>query len=98
MAAPAALRFRYCNHGYSRGCCERFPDAEPRSGLRYSIVARTVAGLQVLCVEERNYAPSHWQSVRYFVEGERLEPEPRDRCLQAQLLAFCRSYLKRFAH
>jgi len=95
--APAELRFRCCNHGYSRGCCERFPSAEPRSSLRYDVVRHTESTLDLVCIEEQNYAPLAWRPVQYFLATERLEPELRNVCMQAQVTAFCRSYVKRFS-
>lgn len=97
LAIAVELRFRCCNHGYSRGCCDRFPASEVRSGLRYNVVRRTAASLEILCVEEQHYAPLRWHAVEYFFESERIEPEPADVCMRAQVLAFCRSYLKRFS-
>jgi len=96
ISAPPALRFRQCNHGYSQGACERFPSAEARSCARFNVVRRLEATLDVLCVEEQNYAPLRWQSVEYSIVSDRLTVEFSDVCLAAQLLAFCRSYLKRF--
>ena len=96
LPIPEQVRFRCCNHGYSRGACERFPADESRSGLRYDVVRRTGTGLEVVCVEEKDYAPLHWQSIRYFPDTQRIEPELNDICMEAQLLAFCQSYLKRF--
>jgi hypothetical protein len=97
LAVPSALRFQCCNHGYSRGCCGRFPESEARSGLRYNVVRRTAGALEILCVEEQHYAPLRWHSVQYFFEDERIEPELADLCTRAQVVAFCRSYLKRFS-
>jgi hypothetical protein len=96
ISAPPALRFRCCNHGYSRGGCERIPAADVRSCARYNVVARSEATLKVLCVEEQNYAPLRWQSFEYSIPGDRLSMDVSDICLCAQLLAFCRSYVKRF--
>ena len=95
-AVPGDVRFRCCNHGYSRGFCQRLPALENLSGLRYSILRRTDALLEVLCIEEQDYAPLRWHSIQYFFEGGRIEPEPLNLCIRAQVLAFCRSYLKRF--
>lgn len=97
IEAPAELRFRCCNHGYSKGCCERFPSGDARSSLRYHVVKQTQSGLELICIEEQNYAPLAWRTVRYFLAGERLEPQPNDDCMQAQAIALCRSYLKRFS-
>jgi hypothetical protein len=97
IEAPAELRFRCCNHGYSKGSCERFPSGEVRSSLRYHVVRRTERALEFICIEEQNYAPLAWHQVQYFFANERLEPELDDACIQAQAIAFCRSYLKRFS-
>jgi hypothetical protein len=96
IEAPLELRFRCCNHGYSKGSCERFPAGEVRSSLRYHVVKRTESTLELVCIEEQNYAPRTWRPVQYFLASECLEPELEDACIQAQAIAFCRSYLKRF--
>jgi hypothetical protein len=93
---PAEARFRCCNHGNSRGTCAHFPAGEQRSALRYEIVGRTAAALELLLLEERDYAPVAWQTVRYILAGESLEPEIGDIVKQAQIRAFCRSFLDRF--
>jgi hypothetical protein len=93
---PGEVRFRCCNHGNSRGTCVHFPAGEARSALRYEIVGRTAAALDLLLLEERDYAPLTWQTVRYVLAGELLEPEIADIVKQAQIRAFCRSFLDRF--
>ncbi len=97
IEAPAELRFRCCNHGYSRGCCERFPSSEARSAVRYSVLRHSRNTLDLICIEEQNYAPLRSRTVRYFLTSERLEPELDDACIQAQAVAFCRSYLGHFS-
>jgi len=96
LAVPAELRFRCCNHGYSRGCCERIPLGEHRSSLRYDVVRRTTTTLELICIEEEDYAPLRWRSVKYVVANDSLRPEVDDHCVRAQAIAFCRSYLQRF--
>jgi hypothetical protein len=93
---PTGMRFRCCNHGNSRGTCVHFPAGEQRSALRYEIVSRTASSLELLLLEERDYAPHAWQTVRYILAGESLEPEIADIVKQAQIRAFCRSFLIRF--
>jgi hypothetical protein len=95
IATPAELRFRCCNHGYSRGSCQRFPSGDTRSALRYDVVRRTQSTLELVCIEEQNYAPLRWRTIQYSLASERLEPEIEDACTQAQAIAFCRSYLRR---
>lgn len=95
--APAALRFRYCNHGYSRHACERIPAGDARSCTRYNVIRRSGSALDVLWIEEENYAPLRWHVVQYSIPGDCLTAtELGDLCVTAQLLAFCRSYVKQF--
>ena len=96
LPVSSAVRFQCCNHGYSRGLCERFPGNESRSGVRYNIARRTGTALEIICIEEQQYAPLRWYSITYFFENQRIEPELSDICIRAQVLAFCKSYLRRF--
>ncbi len=97
VSSSEVARFRWCNHGNSKGCCPAFPEHEKRSCLRYEIISRENDALRVLCIEEQAYAPLRWYPVQYIRGEERLEPEPEDFCVRSQLIAFCRSYLARFA-
>jgi len=96
VGAPAEHRFRCCNHGYSHGLCEIFPSADARSCFRYTVLAHSSAGLEIICIEEQNYAPLRWHPTQYRLATGCLEPELADVCMRAQALAFCRSYLSRF--
>ena len=90
----AAVRLRLCNHGNVRKLCGRFPAEESRSSFRFEVVSRSRARLELLFIEEEFYAPKAWRKLAFQVDGARLEPTPKDACERAQLLAFCRSYLK----
>ena len=96
FAAPAELRFRCCNHGYSRDRCEHFPAAEIRSAIRFDVLQQDAEEIEILCVEERDYAPLRWQKLRYRVAAGVIEPELPDACARAQARAFCQSLLRRF--
>ena len=93
---PEDVRFQCCNHGNSRSTCPRFPAVETRSALRYHLVSRSATEIELVCVEENNYAPAAWYVVRYAVAGGTISPDISNDCLRAQILAFCRSYLDRF--
>jgi hypothetical protein len=93
---PGELRFRCCNHGNSRGTCSHFPDRETRSSIRYEMVKQTSTTLDLILLEERDYAPAAWRAVRYALASECLDPEVEDACQRAQIRAFCRSFLDRF--
>jgi hypothetical protein len=93
---PASARFRFCNHGYSRGECGKAVTAsEPRSN-RFELVKRDQSSLELLVIEEQEYAPLRWAKIIFSTAEHRLEPEPADLCLGAQLRAFCESYLRHF--
>lgn len=89
-------RFRFCNHGYSHGECGHSLQPDAPSCNRFAVLSRDCGSLELLCVEEQEYAPVRWLKVRFSIAEERLEPEPPDTCLRAQVRAFCRSYLRRF--
>lgn len=95
LPVEAEFRFSCCNHGYGRDC-GRLPAGAATLLYRYTVAARTGDGLEVLCIEEQQFAPQAWQRVMYVQEGERLEPEISDPCMRAQIVSFCRSYLKKF--
>jgi hypothetical protein len=93
IAVPEELRL-CCNLG---GLCDRFPQGERRSRLRYHVSGRTAAALCVLCIEEQNYAPSRWYQVQYLIAEGRVEPEIEDARVRAQVVAFCRAYMERLS-
>lgn len=97
VPAPEPFRFRWCNHGNSKGSCPAFPLTEMRSCLRYEAVAMEGRVLRVLCIEEQAFAPLRWYSIEYSCADGSLQPEPEDSRVRSQVLAFCQSYLARFA-
>lgn len=86
--------FRYCNQGYSNGCCSRYPIHEEISCLRYSITRRTSEALQVICVEETAHEPRRWHHFEYLLQASDLKGEAPTECMRAQAIAFCQSYLR----
>jgi hypothetical protein len=97
MRPPKELRFACCNHGYSRGACPHFPTSEDRSALRFDVLMSSPDLIELLLVSESEHFPINWARYRYCVAAETLEPEPADVCTRAQIMAFCRSYLRRFS-
>lgn len=97
IPAPGELRFRCCNHGYSRGTCPHLPKAETRSAMRFDVIARTPEILEFRLVEESEYTPLRWHTLRYSIAGGVIEPLLEDICMLAQAHAFCRSFLSRFS-
>ena len=97
IPAPAELRFRCCNHGYSAGCCPNLPAQETRSAIRFDVTARNAEMLCVLYVEEQDHSPLLWRTIRYSIAEDTLIPELPSASAQAQARAFCLSFLRRFA-
>lgn len=96
MPVPAEARLRLCNHGNVRGQCAHFPLQEQRSCFRFEVVHRSTDRLDVLLIEESLYTPLAWHRLAFLIATEQLEPDPPDACQRAQLLAFCRSYLRQY--
>jgi hypothetical protein len=95
LPVAAEARLRLCNHGNARGLCAHFPAQERRSCFRFEVLRRSTAHLDLLFIEESGYAPLAWHRLAFTIDPEELEPDPADPCQRAQLLAFCRSYLRR---
>jgi hypothetical protein len=97
LPVPAGARLRLCNHGNACGQCGHFPADSSCSSVRFEVLRRSPGGLDLLFVKESRYTPISWDRVTFSASPERLEPEPLDVCQHAQLLAFCRSYLRRYS-
>lgn len=83
-----------CNHGYARGHCERFPQAEPSIALRYSVIRLDGSELEFLCIAEENHAPVRSRRLHFSFDLNRVKEMDLNTCLAAQAVAFCRSYLR----
>lgn len=95
-SVPVEARLDYCNHGYSRGSCEHFPAHETRSALRYTVLRHSPDVLEILCIEEQDHAPLHHYQLRYQIAESALSTPTSNEAVQAQAIAFCRSYLTHF--
>lgn len=95
VPVPAESRFAGCNHGNRENPCGRFPAGTDRSVLRLTVAAKDSDALEILAIEEADHRPVRWETVRFLLRTEELMPDPGGICQRAQLMAFCRSYLKR---
>ena len=96
MNAPAELQFQCCNQGNSRGICPHFPSQDTRGSLRYTVTARSSTDITLMIIEESEYAPLRWREAHYSIPQGRLDTDIGDLCTHAQVMAFCRSFLRRF--
>jgi hypothetical protein len=90
-------RFSGCNHGNRDNLCGRLPVGSEHAVLRLTVAKQDGEALEVLAIEEANHTPLRWQTVRFLLRSEEIMPDLPAICQRAQLLAFCRSYLKRSA-
>ena len=97
VAVPGETRFAGCNHGNRDVSCGRFPSDRERAVLRLTVAKEDGDSLEILAIEEANHSPVRWQTIRFLVQSEELVPNLAEICQRAQLLAFCRSYLKKAA-
>jgi hypothetical protein len=95
IPVDAETRMRLCNHGNVRGVCTHFPKDHTCSSFRLEVLRRSASHIDVLFIQEAFYSPAAWRRVEFLIDGERLDPETGDVCERAQILAFCRSFLRR---
>lgn len=84
-----------CNHGYARGLCERFPANEKNGAKRYSLLGRDGEQLNVLLINEEEYAPAGTRLLHFSISTNELLERDLDTATAAQAVAFCRSYLSK---
>ena len=97
----SAFRFSGCNHGHPDSGCPIFSAGQSRRNRRFHLGGESRENgptLNVLVLEIESHTPVRSCSVLYSKIDGHLEPEVRDRCERAQLLAFCGGYLKHFSH
>jgi len=85
----------HCNHGYARGACEHFPAGGRNGANRYSLLSCNREQLNLLLINEEDYAPGATRMLHYSIGANELLEHDLDPATAAQAAAFCRSYLKR---
>lgn len=85
----------HCNHGYALGGCRHFPTGGRNSANRYSLLSRNGEELDLLFINEEDYAPAATRMLHYSIGANELLEHDVDPAIAAQAAAFCRSYLKR---
>jgi hypothetical protein len=88
---------KYCNNGYARSACDRFPNDSPTDAVRFHIASLEPATLQIHWVLEKNCWPAGNGLLDYSRRtGQFLSVHP-DSILQRQAEAFLTSFLARIA-
>jgi hypothetical protein len=92
----AEILVGFCNMGYARSRCPRFPLDEGPDALRFAVSADDGERLSIRYAAERNYEPHSSGSVECRAADLRLS-EPVPSPLSRQIAAFAESYLRRKA-
>jgi hypothetical protein len=88
---------QFCNVGYGRGSCERFPASAPADAVRFHIAAETAGTLRIQYVIEKDCRPQEHGTVECSMPSRELSGSVTDQLLRRQLSAFVESYLRRCA-
>jgi hypothetical protein len=86
---------QYCNCGYGRHGCPRFPDGAFADAMRYSLEVEGNGRLTIRYVYERDYSPVRHGLVEFCEATEELSGDLDDSVAREQAKAFARSLSKR---
>ncbi len=85
----------FCNMGYARGCCSRFPEGDGPDAARFTIAASEPETVRVYYVFERNHHPWSHGPLEFSRAGvpcgDQSAGEPTLRLARA----YVQSYLRR---
>jgi hypothetical protein len=90
-----ASDYAACNQGYARAICENFPNQQTNGAWRYSFVRRDQDQLEILWIGEEEHFPVLSRPLHFSIAADCLVEKEVDCCVQAQVTAFCRSYLRK---
>ncbi len=85
----------FCNRGYARGRCPRFPAAAHADGHRFSVIQEEGANLRIFYVAERDHRPLDHGTIEYSTDQCRFVDGDGGRLFLRQAQAYIESYLRR---
>jgi hypothetical protein len=85
----------FCNFGYGRNLCPRFPEYSPFDAVRFSVTQDDAEGLRIVFVLERDHSPLRHGVVQY--RDGCLAGELPDECAERQAEVFAGAYARRRA-
>jgi hypothetical protein len=87
----------YCNMGYARGCCARFPLGDGPDAARFTISAGGPETLRVYYVLERDHHPWSHGPLEFSRAGEAFADQPASQATLGLARAYVGSYLRRIS-
>jgi len=91
---PEALR-RFCNPGYARGGCARFPEGDGPDAVRFAIWRDDGASISVRFAIERDHHPFTHGTLEYARDAAQFHTPPESALLDRQALAYIQGYRRR---
>ena len=85
----------FCNLGYARGHCPRFPAGHGPDAVRFTIVADDGAALRLYYVLERDHRPFAHGPLEFSVAQNELTTPAEGALTAVQARAYAASYLRR---
>ncbi|MGA2273656.1 MAG: hypothetical protein ABSH00_08875 [Bryobacteraceae bacterium] len=85
----------FCNLGYARGRCARFPADHGPDAVRFTIVSNDGAVLRLYYVLERDHRPFAHGALEFSVAQNELTTPAEGALTAAQARAYAASYLRR---
>ena len=86
---------QFCNLGYGRGCCERFPDNAPADAVRFHIDNESPGSIRIQYIVEKDCWPHEHGTFEYSMHSPELSGGVADEILHRQLVTFIESYRRR---
>jgi hypothetical protein len=92
---PDDATLRFCNLGYARSGCARFPQADGPDAVRFTMRGDDGLRLRIYYVVERDHHPWAHGALEYSPADGRLAEAPAGDNLRHQAESYARSYLRR---
>ena len=91
IAPDESTMRQFCNRGYGRGQCERFPVQGEADAVRFHVALHRSTTLRIQYVFEKACWPVRHGVIEYSHAAE----PPQDAILERQVAAFAESFLRR---
>jgi hypothetical protein len=87
----------FCNMGYARGGCDRFPAGDGPDAARFTIAGNDAAGLHLYYVLERDHRPWSHGPLEFSPDGAAFLGPPTGETTLRLARAYVESYLRRIS-
>jgi hypothetical protein len=85
----------FCNIGYPRNRCSRFPNDAGPDAVRFSALSERNGTLEIYYIVEKDRSPLQHGRLDYLMEEHRLAQQDGGDLIRKQAQAYAESYLRR---